>query len=204
MGRGYLHLTIETTNRDFYDYIRVQEFIFLPEDLVEAFGQINTFFANHENIVISFSIVAEELNRTTEYLARYGLENMDSFAEAPLMFSNLQFFLDRDMGVVFPYPEMDLLPNLGQGEVVDGEPPSPVLSDIDFQEEILGMDIEIFNNEDFDLAPVPVAEAFPAILDPVPVDAPVTHIHVEVFLNINVNITGCTATQEEISDRKSK
>lgn len=101
-GRGYLKVIVETINRNFYDTVRVQEFIFLPQELVEAFGQINTFFANHmdsENIAISFSIVSEELNRTAEYLVRYGLENLDPFAEAPMRFGNLQFYLDRDMGV---------------------------------------------------------------------------------------------------------
>ncbi|KAL1804574.1 hypothetical protein ACET3Z_027642 [Daucus carota] len=58
-------------------------------------------------------------NGTAAYLARYGLENMSSFAETPGSFGEKQFMLARDMGLLFDsHPPA----NFGLGEVIDGEP----------------------------------------------------------------------------------
>lgn len=145
---------VETVNKKLYDTVRVQEFIFLPPELVETFNQLNTFYANHvesDDMTITFSIIYEELNRTAEYLARYGRDNISSFVEASNIFGNLQYFHDRDMGLAFSYPEMKFLPNLGDGEVIDGTTPvteamnsaanSPITEDT------MELDLQYFEHE---------------------------------------------------------
>lgn len=44
VGRGFSRVHIETVNSEFHDTMRIQEFIFLPQDLVEAFRLVNTFY----------------------------------------------------------------------------------------------------------------------------------------------------------------
>lgn len=100
---------------------------------------------------------------------------------------------------------MEHLPNLGQGEVVDGEPPSPDPTEFDLLKKSLDMDIENIEN-DIALQHVldPEFEAFHAVLEAFPVVAPVTNIHVEVYLYINLNIAGSTTTPAESHAGKSK
>lgn len=43
------------------------------------------------------------MNHTAQYIATYGMENLDSFVEIPGIFGNLQQFLDRDMGVLLTF-----------------------------------------------------------------------------------------------------
>ncbi|KAL1824200.1 hypothetical protein ACET3Z_010978 [Daucus carota] len=59
-----------------------------------------------------------EQNRTAEYMARYGMENVGFFVETLGFFGNLEFFLDRDMGLDILFEVMD---NMGLGEVIDEE-----------------------------------------------------------------------------------
>lgn len=138
LSMGFCQTHIETDNREVYDTIRVQEFIILPPDEEEAFSQFNTLFTNHYaegETERKVSIIPLNLNHTTQYMANYGLENFQSLVQAPGIFGNLQFFLDRDMGMAIPYPEFDLQENFGEGEVVDLPPPpaSPVPRESSFQ-----------------------------------------------------------------------
>ena len=97
---------------------------------LEAFRLFNTVHANHyeegkTNRQISW--VPEHMNDAARYMAEYGLEHFSSFMELPWpeTVGNLQFFMDRDMGMIIANPEVELLPNLGLGEVVDAPSPSP-------------------------------------------------------------------------------
>ena len=97
---------------------------------LEAFRLFNTVHANHyeegkTNRQISW--VPEHMNDAARYMAEYGLEHFSSFVELPWpeTIGNLQFFMDRDMGMIIANPEVELLPNLGLGEVVDPPYPSP-------------------------------------------------------------------------------
>ena len=56
------------------------------------------------------------MNRITKYLARYGLENLEVFAEVLGVFGELQDFLDRDMGIGFPFQVAEAF---GLGDVID-------------------------------------------------------------------------------------
>ncbi|WOG92218.1 hypothetical protein DCAR_0311481 [Daucus carota subsp. sativus] len=60
-------------------------------------------------------------NSTVVFLARFGMENMKVFAETPGSFGEKQYWLDRDMGLLFssaPPANYDL------GEVIDADVPS--------------------------------------------------------------------------------
>lgn len=125
VARGFPRVHIDTINREIYDFFRLQEVIILPPDLDEAFRHLNFFYANHfdeEISEIKVSIIPVEQNATAEYMAIYGLQNLSTFAEATETVGNLQYFLDRDMGIALPYPDME--PNLGLGEVIDASPPA--------------------------------------------------------------------------------
>ena len=69
------------------------------------------------------SWVPLHMNSVAIFLADFGLENLSVFVEINEKVGNLQFFLDRDMGLVLGAPELELAPNLGLGEVIDAPPP---------------------------------------------------------------------------------
>lgn len=45
---------------------------------------------------------------------------MAEFSEAPTVFGNMQYFLNRDMGMALPF---EIGPYHGQGEIIDASPP---------------------------------------------------------------------------------
>lgn len=128
MSLGFHKTHIELDNREAYDTIRVQEFIHLPPDLEETFGQFNTLFSNQfveDMTVRQVSVIPVERNATARYMASYGMNNLKVLVQAPGVFGNLQYYLERDMGMILPYPEFELLDNLGEGEVINFSPPEP-------------------------------------------------------------------------------
>ncbi|KAL1811319.1 hypothetical protein ACET3Z_021384 [Daucus carota] len=95
---------------------------------LEAFRLFNTVHSNNYvegSTDRRISWVPEHMNDAARYMAEYGLEHFSNFVEipGPQPIGNLQFFIDRDMGMVIANPEIELLPNMGLGEVVDGPPP---------------------------------------------------------------------------------
>lgn len=97
---GFHRSTVEFDNREVYDIIHMQEHIFVPDDLSEVMTQLNTFHENNflEGMTKSFvAIIPQHMNRTAEYMAVYGLDNLPAFGKAPGSFGNLQHYLDRDM-----------------------------------------------------------------------------------------------------------
>lgn len=60
------------------------------------------------------------MNATAEYMASYSLQNLTHFVEAPTVFGNLKYFLDRDMGLAL---SMEIIPDFGRGEVLDDYAP---------------------------------------------------------------------------------
>lgn len=86
---------MEFDNRDAFDTITTQEFVFVPQELEEVIKQINTFHANHSNsgkaerFVV---IIALRLNSTTEYMAQYGKANFDSVVQTPRDFGDITHF----------------------------------------------------------------------------------------------------------------
>ncbi|WOG89915.1 hypothetical protein DCAR_0209155 [Daucus carota subsp. sativus] len=119
---------IETTNRDVYDAIRVQNHFGIQEDQLEVYRLFNTLYTNHfkeGSTVVCVSWAPAHMNSTAEYLASYGMRNLTCFAEAKSRVGDLDFFLERDMGRVLPAPINELALNMGEGEVIDGPPPNP-------------------------------------------------------------------------------
>lgn len=130
LSMGFQKAMVETDNREAYDTLHIQEFIFLPPDLEDAFGQFNTLFNNQfqENITErKVSVILLEYNGTAQYMASYGMEKMQELVLAPGHFGDIHHYLQRDMGMILPFPQFELLENFGEGEVLDPSPPlSPV------------------------------------------------------------------------------
>lgn len=117
--KGFHAIHVETSNKEVYNAIRLQDVAFPPPNLEEPIRHFNTMFSNNfiEDITARrVSIIPLSMNATAEYMATYGLNNLTQFVEAPVMFDNLQYYLDRDMGLTIP---MEIIPNFGIGEVVD-------------------------------------------------------------------------------------
>lgn len=139
---GFHRSTVEFDNREAYDIIDMHEHIFIPEELSEVMTQINTFHENHfsEGMTERFvSVIPLQMNRSAEYMAIYGLNNLPAFAEAPDSFGNLQYYLDRDMGMALPFQLMNIDQNFGLGEVVDAPPHNP--SSLDYPDNSMHLDV---------------------------------------------------------------
>lgn len=98
--QGFLTSTVEFDNREAFDTISTQEFIFIPQELEEVVKQINTFHANHSNSGKSerfVAIIALRMNSTAEYMAQYGKANFASVVQTPGDFWNIIHFLEADM-----------------------------------------------------------------------------------------------------------
>lgn len=114
-------LHFETDVHEVFLVIRFQDEIVLADEVREAMLMFNSIYTNNfqedetERIISRIPI---EQNRTAEYMARYGMENVGFFAETLGFFGNLEFFLDRDMGLDILFEVMD---NMGLGEVIDEE-----------------------------------------------------------------------------------
>ncbi|KAL1808902.1 hypothetical protein ACET3Z_025892 [Daucus carota] len=127
--KNNLQLThIETSHYDVFDLIRLQEHVVIPDDQLDGIRLFNTVHANHfvEGATDRhISWVPDHMNSPARYMAEYALENLPDYVETPgpHVVGNLQFYLDRDMGMVIANPEIELLPNMGLGEVIDGSPP---------------------------------------------------------------------------------
>ncbi|KAL1806025.1 hypothetical protein ACET3Z_029093 [Daucus carota] len=118
---------IETDHWGAYEAIRFQEEFQQEEDVLEVLQLFNTLHSNNFQIDIterSITRIPVGQNSTAVFLARFGMENLRVFAETPGSFGEKQYWLDRDMGLLFssaPPPNYDL------GEVIDAdEPSSPV------------------------------------------------------------------------------
>lgn len=88
----------------------------------------NTVHANHDVEGVTdrrISWIPDHMNTLARIMAEYALKNLTSFVElhGPQGFGDLIFYLDRDMGLVIANPDVELMPNLGLGEVIDGSPP---------------------------------------------------------------------------------
>ncbi|WOG92879.1 hypothetical protein DCAR_0312156 [Daucus carota subsp. sativus] len=116
---GFERTYIELDHEDVFQNIRYQEHIVLPPELDEVFRRFNSLHAIHYNRGVTDRKVTSiplVMNRTAEYLARYGMEHMSVFAEVPDSFADLQSFLDRDMGVGLPFQVFEAF---GLGDVID-------------------------------------------------------------------------------------
>lgn len=117
---------IETVNRRVYDTLRIQEQILLEEDQVEVYRLFNTLHANTHKVGKSKKCITHvplHMNATAEYMANYGLEHLKELVEVSKPFGNLDYYLRRDMGNVLPHPILEVVQNMGDGEVIDGPPP---------------------------------------------------------------------------------
>ena len=75
----------------------------------------------------SISCGLHYMNSSASYLVDYGMKNLKVFAEPPGFFGDLQFYLDRDMGMVLPYPISEVVANFRDGEIIDDSPPRHTL-----------------------------------------------------------------------------
>ncbi|KAL1811982.1 hypothetical protein ACET3Z_022047 [Daucus carota] len=117
---------IETTNPDIFDLISSQEHLIIPEDLLEAFRLFNSIHFIQGSTSRKITWIPDHMNSVAIYMAEHGLDNLSELVELPgaSTFENLQFLLDRDMGMVINNPDVEVVENMGLGEVVDGPPPS--------------------------------------------------------------------------------
>lgn len=124
------------------------------------------------------SHIPMEMNRTTGYMAQYGLERLNSFSLAPGNFGNLLTFLENDMGLGLPFR---MEPNFGEGEVINASPPlSP---------------IQVNNNEPLALAQGTVAiprnlnnDQLPHPIPQVNVFLPFSMVNVQSITNVDVSM----------------
>ncbi|KAL1826922.1 hypothetical protein ACET3Z_005334 [Daucus carota] len=124
---------IETTNRDIFDLISDQDQFIIPEELLEAFRLFNSVHANRHAQwpnARKISLIPDHMNSVAIYMADYGLHNSTDFVELPgkKTVGNLQYFLDRDMAFFFTEPGIELVENMGLGEVIDDAKPPPSLN----------------------------------------------------------------------------
>lgn len=114
---------IETDHWGALEAISFQEEVHQQEDIQEVLRLYNTLHSNNFKIGTTereITRIPVVRNGTAAYLARYGLEHLNHFAETPGSFGEKQFMLDRDMGLLFDeHPPA----NFGMGEVIDGEEP---------------------------------------------------------------------------------
>ncbi|WOG89184.1 hypothetical protein DCAR_0208420 [Daucus carota subsp. sativus] len=113
---------------DIFELISSQDQFLIPQELLEAFRLFNSLFANHqatEPIPRKISWIPDHMNSVASHMAEHGLLNMAGLVELPgaSTMGNLKFLLDRDMGRVVSFPEVEVMPDMGLGEVVDGPPP---------------------------------------------------------------------------------
>ncbi|KAL8134129.1 hypothetical protein AgCh_009266 [Apium graveolens] len=90
----------------------MKKFTILPPDQEEAFIHINMLFDNHfkeRETLRLVTIVPIELSTTAQYMARYGLKNMNSLVQAPGIIEDLRHFLQRDMEVFLGVLARDIL-----------------------------------------------------------------------------------------------
>lgn len=107
--------------------IRMQDHAFIEPDLEEAMFQINFLHRNFYKPGITdrdISLISIRMNRSAEFLAQYGMNNLKAFDKIPSMLGSLQDTLNRDLGLGRPFPERDMQDNFGMGEVLDLSPPS--------------------------------------------------------------------------------
>lgn len=131
--KGWELTHIETTHRGIFELISDQDQFIIPEELLEAFRLFNSVHANHQvqevqdPIVRKISLIPDHMNSVAIYLADYGLHHSHDLVELPgkTTVGNLQYLLDRDMGLVFAEPGIELVENMGLGEVIDDAPPPP-------------------------------------------------------------------------------
>ena len=119
---------IETENHQVYETIRFQEEIFLDDDQLEFYGMFNTIHVNNfkaGSTQRKIACIPPHMNSAAQYLSSYGLNNVKVFTETTKMVGDLHFYLERDMGRTLPLPFLDLIPDLGNGEVEDASPPRP-------------------------------------------------------------------------------
>lgn len=127
---------METDNRGVYYVVHLREFAFSQPNLEEAIQQFNTTFSNNfiEDVTAHrFSIIPRGMKSTAEYMATYDLNNLTQFVEALDVFGNLQYYLDRYIGLLLP---MEIISNLRIGEVVDEFLPHPPLDVEDMRQEM--------------------------------------------------------------------
>ncbi|WOH04731.1 hypothetical protein DCAR_0624143 [Daucus carota subsp. sativus] len=121
---------IETTNRNVFETILMQQHMVLQENQREAYGLFNTIYANHHKDGKTdrcISCVPPHMNSTADYMANYGLNNLSVFSELEEDLGDMRYWLNRDMGMVLPAPLRETPLLLGGGEVVDGPPPPKIL-----------------------------------------------------------------------------
>lgn len=123
---------IETSNAGIFELVSNQEMFVIPDELLEAFRLFNSIHANNpsegavqEPSARRISWIPDHMNSVATYMADYGLHHLSDLVELPgsSTLGNLQFFLDRDMGRVISNPEVEVMPFMGLGEVIDGDPP---------------------------------------------------------------------------------
>lgn len=80
-----------------------------------------------------FSIIPRGMKSTAGYMATYDLNNLTQFVEALDVFGNLQYYIDRYMGL---FITMEIISNFRIGEVVDEFLPHPLLDVEDMRQEM--------------------------------------------------------------------
>ena len=125
--KGWELTHIETTSMQVYDTVTHQEHFFLDDVQLEAYGAFNTIYANHYEKDRTKRVIAcipARMNGSAAYMANYGLNHASEFGEISGLVGELEYYLARDMGMTLPRPTLEVALNIGDGEVIDGPPPS--------------------------------------------------------------------------------
>ncbi|KAL1804570.1 hypothetical protein ACET3Z_027638 [Daucus carota] len=129
---------IETSNRKIFELISNQDQFIIPEELLEVFRLFNSVHANHPASNLDpdtvqnsrkISFIPDHMNSAAIYMADHALHNFSDFVELPgaSTLGNLQYLLNRDIGLVIADPGVVLVQNIGLGEVVnEAHPPRPL------------------------------------------------------------------------------
>ena len=125
--KGWELIHIETTSMQVYDTVTHQEHFFLNDMQLEVYSAFNTIYANHYEKDRTKRVIAcipERMNGSAAYMANYGLYHASVFGEVSGSVGDLEYHLARDMGMTLPRPTLEVAQNIGDGEVIDGPPPS--------------------------------------------------------------------------------
>ena len=119
---------LETDNTHAYEILLDQDPEAIEEeDLEEVVRQIENLSNTYNNTrqddnskwVCELVAVHSSQNRAALCMAQYGMTNYSSLVEVPVPFAELQEKLDMDMGFGPHADFLEVLPNFGEGEVVD-------------------------------------------------------------------------------------
>lgn len=112
---------IKTTDRHVFDVILIWEHMIPWENQLEGYNLFNTIHANHfkdGKTDQKISCIPPHKNAIAQHLASFAMHHMTAFVDIPGNIGDLQYYLDRDSGMVLPSPIREMIPNLGRARLL--------------------------------------------------------------------------------------